>query len=125
VSDRKRVHWAIIGDTLIICVLSPGEIVEMAMRINPPELKNKAYDRYKQELSARKEITELPQNKQGMAIALTLAEEDDPGIRENIFDEMTLDGLKDADGLKKLITFMDSKLGKDGLTSLIRDLNFG
>jgi hypothetical protein len=88
----------------------------MAMKINPPEFKNKAYDRYKQELNAWKEITELPKKKQGIAVALTLPEEHDSGIREKVFDEMTLDDLKDDDGLKKLITFMDSKLGKDDLT---------
>ena len=45
-----------------------------------------------------------------------MPEEHDSGIREKVFDEMTLDDLKEEDGLNRLITFMDTKLGKDDLT---------
>lgn len=49
----------------------------MTTRINPPTFnKEKNYERFKQELLAWKEITDLRQDKQGIAIALSLPEED-------------------------------------------------
>jgi hypothetical protein len=79
----------------------------MAMRINPPDFKFKSYERYK---------TEVDKKKQAIAIALSLPEEDESGIREKVFDEMDLAPLNADDGLKKLIAFLDKKLGKDELT---------
>ena len=87
----------------------------MAMKIQPPDFRKKSYDRYKQELSAWKEVTEMDKKKQGIAVALTLPD-DETGIREKIFEEMDLEELKTDDGLNKLLIFMDKHLGKDELT---------
>jgi hypothetical protein len=92
-------------------------LVTMAMRINPPVFKSdtKNYDRYKQELLAWKEVTDVPAAKQGIAIALTLPEGDITNIREKVFDEISLVELKADTGLQTLITYLDKKLGKDEL----------
>ena len=56
------------------------------MKINTPEFRNKPYERYKQELKAWQEITDVSKTKQGIAVALTLPE--DHEIREKVFDEL-------------------------------------
>jgi hypothetical protein len=97
--------------TAIIC-----NSVDMATRINPPIYgKEKSYERYKQELNAWREVTDVAKTKKGIVIALTLPENDESGIRERVFDELDLGDLKKEDGLEHLITFMDKHLGKDDL----------
>jgi len=46
------------------------EVNTMTTKINPPEFKGKAYERYKRELKAWVEVTELVKKKRGFAIAL-------------------------------------------------------
>ena len=89
-----------------------------SMRINPPDFKSKSYERYKRELEAWKQITEVDKKKQGIAIALSLPEEHESGtcIREKVFDEIDLNVLNADDGLAKLLVFLDQKLGKDELS---------
>ena len=62
-----------------------------------------------------REITDLEKEKQGIAIALTLPEDDESGIREKVFDELSLNDLKTENGLDRLLQFMDSKLKKEDL----------
>lgn len=88
----------------------------MSVKIQPPELRGKAYERYKNELKAWAEITDLGKSKRGIAVALTLPEQHESRIREKVFDQMKLEEIKAEDGLDKLITFMDKHLGKDDLT---------
>lgn len=86
------------------------------MKLSPPEYNiGKSYERYKQELLAWREITDLSKKKQGIAVALSLPENDNTTIREQVFEELSIDELKADDGLEKLITYLDSKLGKDDL----------
>ena len=67
----------------------------MGTRINPPTFnKAKNYERFRQELIAWREITDLLKEKQGIAIALTLPEDDESQIRQNAFDQIPLDDLK-------------------------------
>ena len=89
----------------------------MTTKINPPtyNAKVKSYERYKQELLAWSEITELDVKKQGVVIALSLPEDDESKIREKVFDQISLDDLKEDTGLNTLITFMDKHLAKDDL----------
>ena len=47
----------------------------MATRIDPPSLRTKTYELNRQELLARREVTDLRKEKQGQAIALSLPEE--------------------------------------------------
>ena len=50
----------------------------MTTRINPPSFNDaKYYERFKQEILAWREITESSKNKQGIAAALSLPEEDE------------------------------------------------
>ncbi|ESO88799.1 hypothetical protein LOTGIDRAFT_165215 [Lottia gigantea] len=94
----------------------------MSMKVNPPVLSNdKTYERYKQELLARHEITNLEKGKQGIAVALFLIEQEKLRIRERFFDELTTDQLKAEDGLTVLITFLDKHLGKDELVDSLED----
>lgn len=65
---------------------------------------------------AWKEITELSKNKQGIAIALSLPEDDESQIREKVFDQISINDLKSEDGLSVLIGFLDQHLAKDDLT---------
>ena len=78
----------------------------MTTKINSPHLTvPKSYERYKQELLAWREITELSKNKQGIAVALSLPENDENKIKDKVFDQIALDELKDEDGLDILIAF--------------------
>ena len=81
----------------------------------PPSFKGKSYERYRIELDAWKEITDLDKNKQAVTIALSLPEDDETRIREKIFDELKIEDLTRNDGLKTLMKFMDEKLKKDDL----------
>ena len=92
----------------------------MTMRINPPDFKSKSYERYKRELEAWKQVTEVDKKKQGIAIALSLPEEHESGIREKVFDEIDLGVLNADDGLAKLVEFLDQKLGKDELSDSLK-----
>ena len=88
----------------------------MALKIHPPQYKKeKGYERYKIELMAWKEITDIKAVKQGIMIALSLPEDDETGIRERVFDEMDIGDLKKETGLELLIAYMDKHLGKDDL----------
>ena len=92
-------------------------IFKMTMKINPPLFKSeiKSYDRYKQELLAWKEVTEVAATKQAVAVALSLPENDTTRIREKVFDEIPLMDLKAEGGFDRLVAFLDEKLKKDEL----------
>ena len=85
------------------------------MRIDPPRLSSKTYELYRQELLAWREVTELSKEKQGIAIALSLPENDTTQIRGKVFDQICIDDLKEEDGLDTLIAFFDKHLKKDDL----------
>ena len=92
----------------------------MTTRINPPSLNStKSYERFKQELLAWRELTELKKEKQGIAVALSLPEDDENRIKDKVFDQISLDDLKSADGLDILLTFLDKHLGKDDLSDSV------
>ena len=88
----------------------------MATKINPPIFsKSKSYELYKQELLAWSEIKDLDKKKRGVAIALTLPENDESKIREKVFDQIKLDDLKKDTGFNTLLEFLDKHLAKDDL----------
>ena len=92
----------------------------MTMKINPPSFNSaKSYERFKQELLAWREITEISKNKQGIAVALSLPDDDENKIKDKVFDQIALDELKDENGLNILIAFLDKHLGKDDLADSI------
>ena len=57
-------------------------------------------------------ITDVPKEKQRIAIVLTLSEEHLSGIRGRVFEEIELSDLKKGTGLDILIQFMNRNLGK-------------
>ena len=59
-------------------------------------------------------MTELRKENQGIAIALSLLENDKAQIRE-VFDRIPIDDLKEDDGLDTLIAFLDDHRKKDDL----------
>ena len=95
---------------------------DMAARIDPPSLRTKAYELYRQELLAWREVTDLRKDKQGMAIALSLPEDDKTQIREKVFEQISLDDLKKEDGLDTLTPFLDSHLKMMTLLTAWRNL---
>ena len=54
----------------------------MSTKVNPPGLRSKPFELYKLELLAWCQITDLCKEKQGVAIALSLPEDDKEQIRE-------------------------------------------
>lgn len=89
----------------------------MSTKIETPvyNADSKPYERYKQELYAWREITNLAKEKQAIAIALSLPENDPKNIREKVFDEISLADLKKDTGMDTLITFLDTILLKEDL----------
>ena len=77
--------------------------------------KAKTYERFTQEVLAWREITDLAKNKQGIAVALSLPEDDEHQIKDKVFDKISIDDLKGNFGLKILIAFLDKHLAKDDL----------
>ena len=84
------------------------------MTINPPTLGGN-YERYKQELKAWQIISDIPKEKQGITIALTLPENHTSGIRGKVFEEVQLSELQKDTGLNILIGFLDKHLGRDDI----------
>ena len=64
---------------------------------------------------AWREITDLAKNKQGIAVALSLPEDDEHQIKEKVFDQIYIDDLKGNFGLNILIASLDKHLAKDDL----------
>ena len=58
-------------------------------------------------------VNNVPKAKRGIAIALSLPANDSSEIREQVFEEISIDDLRKETGLKALLDFMDLKLGKD------------
>ena len=50
-------------------------------------------------MTAWREITDLAKTKQGIAIALSLPEDDESKIKDKVFYQMSLEDLKSEDGL--------------------------
>ena len=77
---------------------------------------HKPYNRWVEEIKAWRELTDLDKKKQGIAIALTLPEQDESGIRDKVFSDVKLEDLKKDDGVETLINFMDKLFKKDELS---------
>ena len=78
----------------------------------------KPYERYIDKLKAWCLVTDLLQQKQGVAIALSLPESDASGIRDKEFNEITLTNLSVENGADKLIEYMDKLFEKDELSEV-------
>ena len=85
------------------------------MKIKARAYKESNYERYHLELMAWQEITDIPEEKQGIAIALSLPEETECSIHEKIFDKLSITWLSTDEGFKALIEFLDEKLKKEDI----------
>ena len=91
----------------------------MASKTNVPVPRfsaEKSYDRYKTELKVWSEASDSDKSKHGLLVALSLPEEDATQIRDKVFSEIEMETLKGAEGLKKLLEYLDTQFGKDDLS---------
>ena len=95
-------------------------VLEMNNYKNPPVFDSnlKPYEQYIEELKAWCLVTDLPKQKQGVAITLELPESDASGIRGKVFNEITLTSLGAENGVDKLIEYMDKLFKKDELSEV-------
>ena len=84
--------------------------------VPPPSLSGKSYEQYSIELDLWESITEVAKEKQAGTVAFSLPEEHESRIREKVFNELKLEDLNKAAGLKTLKDFLDKHLKKDDLT---------
>ena len=68
---------------------------------NPQEfnIKLKPYDQYVEELRAWCIVTDLAKEKEGVAIAVSLPENEPSGVRDKVFNEITLTNLNNEEGI--------------------------
>ena len=83
----------------------------------PPvfDIDTKPYSRWIEEIDAWKELTDFTENKQGLAVAFSMPENESSGIRDRVFSDVAIDDLKGADGIEKLMAYMDKIFKKDEL----------
>ena len=93
----------------------------MALKINNPVFIDN-YERYRIELEAWREITDLPKAKQGTAVALPLPPESSSDIRDKVFEQLPITDLK-ANGIGTLLAFLDRELQKDDISAYYGKLN--
>ena len=96
----------------------------MATKVNlqPPELNQcRSYEAYKREIRAWCDITDLPQNKQGNLIALSLPNKSQFGddLKERAFESISEEDLKSEAGVTAILTFLDQELGKNAIDDVI------
>ena len=89
---------------------------KMGTKINPPNFASERYELYREKLLAWRDVTDLPTEKQGIVIALTLPDDDKNKIQEKVFNQIGRENLKQENGLDTLINFLDSQLMKDELS---------
>ena len=78
----------------------------------------KPYDQYVEELRAWCIVTDLAKEKQGVAIALSLPENDPSGVHDEVFNEITLANLNNEEGVNTLINYFNRLFLKDELSEL-------
>ena len=95
----------------------------MATKINPPDLSSGNYELYKEKLFAWQMVTDIPVDKQGIVIALTLPNDDKHKIQEEVFSQIGREKLSQENGLDTLINFLDSKLMRDDYQDLLEEID--
>ena len=88
----------------------------MATEINIPRLTGSTnYELWKLQTQAWTVVTELSKEKQAVAVALNLPEDDKRKIKEKVFGELELDELNSENGMGVLFEFLDKYLLEDEL----------
>ena len=85
-------------------------------KLQPPSFTDAArYELYKSQLQAWEKLTDVPDEKQGLYIALSLPDKSSSHIKEKVFEELGNDELSKKGGLSELIKFLDKHLLKESL----------
>ena len=93
----------------------------MATEINPPSLtKSKSYELWKIQTLAWSVVTDLSKERQAIAVALRLPEDDKNDIKEKVFGELKLDDLNSENGMSLLFQFLDQHLLADELMDSLK-----
>ena len=88
----------------------------MATEISIPTLTGSTnYELWKLQTQAWTVVTELSKEKQAVAVALSLSEDDKRRIKEKVFGELELDVLNSENGMSVLFEFLDKYLLEDEL----------
>ena len=87
---------------------------------NPPvfDSTSKSYDSYNEELKAWCIVKDLNKAKQGLAVALSMPENDASGVRDKVFNEIKLQDLNKDTGVELLIKCFDSLFKRDELSEV-------
>ena len=88
----------------------------MTMTIDPPDFSPQNFELYKQELRAWSEVTEVSRSKQAIVIVLSIKDTD---TREKVLSQLSLEDLKQENGLEILIKFLDSFFGNDEISDAL------
>ena len=88
----------------------------MTLTIDPPDFSPQNFELYKQELRAWSEVTEISRSKQAIVIALSIKDTD---TREMVLSQLSLEDLKQENGLEILIKFLDSFFGKGEISDAL------
>lgn len=89
---------------------------DTSCKIPPCFNENKSYDVWVAEVEFWAELTKIPKNQQGIAVALSLPE--GSSAREKVFSELTLTDLKNDTGLASLLKFLKKYFKDDGIASI-------
>ena len=88
----------------------------MAREISIPTLTGSTdYELWKLQALAWTVVTELSKEKQAVAVALSLSEDDKRKIKETVFGELDLDVLNSGNGMSVLFEFLDRYMLEDEL----------
>ena len=86
----------------------------MSSKLSPPDFnQHTRYELYKAELEGWESVTDIPDEKRGMFIALSLPYKTEIKIKEKVFESLKKEDLNKKGGLKVLIDFLDKHLLKD------------
>ena len=89
-----------------------GTTFKLALPVYNPE---RSYELFKSELELWESITDLADEKRGVAIALSLPDNDKCHLRSTILEKVDKAKLKEKGGLKVLTDLLDSLLKDDEL----------
>ena len=94
-----------------------GTTFKLALPVYNPE---RSYELFKSELELWESITDLADEKRGVAIALSLPDNDKCHLRSTILEKVDKAKLKEKGGLKVLTDLLDSLLKDDELEDSMR-----
>ena len=93
----------------------------MGTEINPSSLtKSKSNELWKIQTLALSVVTDLSEERQAIAVALRLPEDDKNKIKERVFGELKLDDLNSENGMSLLFQFLDKHLLADELMDSLK-----